>query len=239
MSITSNPSAIGLAGRLVKLATAPRVAMADAVRVPLGRVLTAWLLLLGIWAVAGTVLLSTTVGRQALVDERVRVVESLGGQVDDPSYARLQAAPPLWVYFTSGGRLLLTPPVTLAVASGLFLWLRREATVTFTQCLSASVHATAALVAQQVVATPVHLLRESLTSPFNLAALLPFFDEGSVPARFLGTVEVFGLWWVLLLALGCAALAGGRARSFIGPLVGTYAGVAAVVAGAVLLTGGS
>jgi hypothetical protein len=230
---------MSLPGRLVKLTTAPRAAMAEAVRLPLGRVLAAWLVLLAIWAAAGTVLLSTTVGRQALVDERVRVVENFGGQVDDPSYARLQAAPPMWVYFTSGGRLLLAPPVTLAVAAGLFLWLRREAAVTFAQCLGASVHATAILVAQQVLATPLHLLRESLTSPFNLAALLPFFDEGSGPARFLGTVEVFGLWWVLLLALGCAALAGGRARAFIGPLVGAYAGVAAVVAGAVLLTGGS
>lgn len=128
----------------------------------------------------------------------------------------------MWVYFASGGRALLAPPVTLAVAAGLFLWLRRLASITFVQCLSVSVHATAALVVQQLVATPLHLLRESLTSPFNLAALLPFFDEGSAAARFLGTVEVFGLWWVLLLAVGCAVLAERRARGFVGPLLGAY-----------------
>lgn len=228
-----------LAGRLVRLATEPRSAMAVAVTLPLSEILLTWMVLLGVWAAAGTFLLSTQVGRQALVDERVRVVESLGGHVTDMAYAQLQAAPPIWVYFTSGGRLLLAPPVTLAVAFGLFVWLRRGGRATFRQCLSTSVHATGALVAQQLVATPLHLLRESLTSPFNLAALLPFFDEGSPVARFLGTVEVFGLWWVLLLALGCAAMAGGRARGFVGPLVGTYAGVAAIVAAAVLLTGGS
>lgn len=230
---------MSLTGRLLKLATAPRAAMAAAVQVPLSGVLGTWLVLLVIWGAAGTGLLSTPVGRQALVDERVRVVESVGGRVDDAAYAALQAAPPYWIYFASGGRLLLTPPITLAVAAGLFLWLRRGSDATFGQCLSLSVHASGALVAQQVVATPLHLLRESLTSPFNLAALLPFFDEGSAPARFLGTIEVFGLWWVLLLALGCAALAGGRARAYLGPLAGAYAGVAAVVAGAVLLTGGS
>lgn len=239
MSISSNPPAMTMAGRLTALATRPRAAMADAVRQPLSRVLATWALLLAIWAAAGGWLLSTPVGRQAVVDERVRVIESLGGRVDDPAYAALQAAPPFWVYFTSGGRLLLTPPITLAVATGLYLWLRRAAPVGFVACLSASVHALGALVAQQVVATPVHVLRESLTSPFNLAALLPFFDEGSAAARFLGTIEIFGLWWVMLLALGCAALVGRRARGFLGPLVGTYAGVAAVVAGAVLLTGGS
>ncbi len=238
MSISSNPPAITLAGRLVGLATAPRAAMAAAVRLPLSQVFLTWMVLLAVWAAAGTWLLSTPVGRQALVDERVRVVESLGGRVDDAAYAQLQAAPPRWVYLTSGGRLLLTPPVTLAVAAGLFLWLRRRG-ATFLQCLSTSVHASGALVAQQLVATPLHFLRESLTSPFNLAALLPFFDEASVAARILGTVELFGLWWVLLLALGCAAMAGARARAFVGPLLGTYAGVAVVVAGAVLLTGGS
>ena len=240
MSISSNPPARALFARVGSLATAPRAAMSQAARLSLGAVLTTWFLFQVLWAAAAAGLLSTAVGRQALVDERVRVIESLGGSVDDPAYARLQAAPPYWVYFASGGRMLLAPPVTLAVAAGLFLWLRRRASdVTFTACLSVSVHATAALVVQQVVATPLHLARESLTSPFNLAALLPFFDEGSAAARFMGTIEVFGLWWVVLLAVGCATLAGRRARGFVGPLLGAYAGVAAVVAGAVLLTGGS
>ncbi len=228
-----------LAGRVIGLAVTPRAAMASAVRLSLPAILATWVLWLLLWFAAAAALLSTAVGRQALVDERVRVVENLGGRVDDSAYACLQAAPPTWVYFASGGRVLLTPPVTLAAAAGIFLWLRRSAAVTFTQCLSVSVHATGALVAQQLVATPLHLLRESLTSPFNLAALLPFFNEGSPAARFLGTIEIFGLWWVLLLAMGCAALAERRARSFVSPLVGAYVAVAAVVAGAVLLTGGS
>ncbi|MEP7118628.1 MAG: hypothetical protein ABI880_13645 [Acidobacteriota bacterium] len=239
MTISSNPPAMTVAGRLIRLVSAPRSAMADAVRLPFSTVVATWVLLLAVWAAAAGVLLSTAVGRQGLVDERVRVVEGLGRQVDDATYAQMQSDPPLWVYFTSGGRLLLTPPVTVTVAVGLFLWLRRRAAVTFVQCLSVAVHASVALVVQQVMATPFHLVRESLTSPFNLAALLPFFDEGSAVARFLGTVEAFGLWWVLLLAMGCAALAGGRARGFLAPLVATYAGVAAVVAAAVLLTGGS
>lgn len=239
MSIPSNPPAMTLGGRLLKLPTAPRRVMTAAAGLSLPRVLATWLVLLTIWAAAAAALLSTPVGRQALVDERVRVVESLGGRVDDATYARLQAAPPYWVYFTSGGRLLLAPPVTLAVAAGLFVWLRRTTPVTYTQSLSAAVHATAALVAQQVVAAPLHFVRESLTSPFNLAALLPFFDEGSAAARVLGTLEIFGLWWVVLLAIACGVLAGRRARGYFGPLVGAYAGVAAVVAIAVVLTGGS
>ena len=94
---------------------------------------------------------------------------------------------------------------TVAVATGLFLWTRRHApAVRYLAALSVAVHASAVLALQQVLATPLHILRESLTSPFNLSALLPLFDEGSLAARILGTVELFGLWWALLLALGAA-----------------------------------
>lgn len=211
--------------------------MQEAVHCGAGAVAVTWLLLLAVWAGAAALLLTSPVGRQAVVDERVRVVEALGGTVDDTTYAALQAAPPFWMYAASGGRTLLLPVVTLAVAGGLALWPGRRAG--FVPSLSVAVHASTVLVLQQLVATPLHLVRESLTSPFNLAALLPWFDEGSVPARVLGTIELFGLWWVLLLAVGCAALAGRRAREYVGPLVGAYVGVAAVVAVAVAITGGS
>jgi hypothetical protein len=212
--------------------------MQAAVAASASTVLMTWALQLVLWAAAAGVLLSSPVGRQALVDERVRVVEALGGAVSDQAYAALQARPPYWVYVTSGGRLLLLPVVTLAVAAGLWAWLGRGG-AGWLACLSIAVHAGTALVVQQIVATPLHLLRESLTSPFNLAAVLPFFDEGSLPARVLGTVEIFGLWWVVLLAAGCAALSGRRTREFVPPLVGAYIGIAAVVAGVVVLMGGS
>ncbi len=128
----------------------------------------------------------------------------------------------------------------MAVATGLFLWTRRHApAVRYLAALSVAVHASAVLALQQVLATPLHILRESLTSPFNLSAMLPLFDEGSLAARILGTVELFGLWWALLLALGAATLTGRRAREYAGPMLGTYLGIAAAVAGAVGLIGGS
>jgi hypothetical protein len=212
--------------------------MAGAVTASAAQVCGAWAVLLVAWGAAAWMLLGGPVGRQALVDERVRVVEAVGGTVDDAAYDGLQAAPPYWIYFSSGGRALLFPAVTLAVGAGLYLWLGRRG-AGWLASLSVAVHASVALVAQQLVTTPLHFVRESLTSPFNLAALLPFFDEGSLPARFFGTVELFGLWWVWLLAAGCAALAGRPARNFVLPLLGVYVGVAGAIAALVVLTGGS
>jgi hypothetical protein len=228
---------MSLPGRLQRICTSPHSAMRAAAALGAGGVVLTWVVLLLLWAAPAAVLLQSATGRQAVVDERVRVVEALGGTIDDADYAALQARPPYWIYLGSGGRALLLPVVTLVVAAGLALWPGRGRG--FVPALSVAVHASTVLVLQQLVATPLHLLRESLTSPFNLAALVPFFDEGSVPARVLGTVELFGLWWVLLLAVGAGVLAERRARDFVLPLVGVYVGIAAAVAVAVAMGGGS
>ena len=47
------------------------------------------------------------------------------------------------------------------------------------QALSIVVHATVVLLIGQVIVTPLHYVRESLTSPLNLAAALPAMDDGA------------------------------------------------------------
>jgi len=200
--------------------------------------ITTWVLVLLALAVCGGLLLSTEVGRQALVDERVRVTEALGARIDDAEYARLQGDPPFLVYLTSGGRLLLTPPITLLAAFGLMVLARIDgATVSIKRALAITVHATLVLALQQVVATPLHYVQESLTSPTTVAGLLRTFDEGSWPARLFGTIDVFGLWWIWLLSLGLAAATGKPARRYGWRLLAVYVGVAAVVAAAFAVMG--
>ena len=213
----------------------PRATMAEVVRHP--AFITTWVVVLLVVAVCGGLLLSTPVGQQALVDERVRVTEAVGGRVDDATYARLQNDPPVSIYLTSGGRLLLTPPVTLVVALGLTALARLDrggggggGRVTFVTALAIVVHATVVLAVQQLVATPLHYAYESLTSPTNVAGLLRLFDEGSWPQRLLGTVDVFGLWWMWLLSVGVAAATGQSARRYIWKLLAVYVGIAAIVA---------
>jgi hypothetical protein len=207
----------------------PRATMAEVVRHP--AFITTWLVVLLAVGVCGGLLLSTPVGRQALVDERVRVTEALGQRVDDAEYARLQANPPVSVYLTSGGRLLVTPPVTLLVAAGLLLLARLDgASLSYVTALAIAVHATVVLALQQMLATPVHYAYESLTSPFNVAGMLRVFDEGTWPARLFGTIDLFGLWWMWLLSAGLAAATARPSRRYVWRLMAVYVGVAAIVA---------
>lgn len=215
----------------------PRSTMAEVARHP--AFISTWIALLAVVAVCGSVLLSTPVGRQALVDERVRVIEALGGRVDDGAYAALQAQPPLLAYATSGGRLVLNPAVTLLAAVGLVvLGALDGARVRFVVALAVAVHATVALAVQQVVVTPLHYVRESLTSPTTLAGLLPMLEEGTWTARLLGSVDVFGLWWVWLLAVGLAAATGRPARRYLWRVGLAYVAVAALAAAVLVLLGG-
>jgi hypothetical protein len=215
----------------------PRSTMTEVVRHP--AFITTWVVILLAVAVCGGLLLSTPVGQQSLVDERVRVTEAVGGRVDDAAYARLQASPPLAVYLTSGGRLLLTPPVTIVVAAGLLVLARLDgAALSFVTALAIAVHATVVLALQQIVATPVHYAYESLTSPTNLASILRLFDEGTWPARLFGTIDVFGLWWMWLLSVGLAAATAKPATRYLWRLLAVYVGVAALVAAMFAVLGG-
>ena len=224
--------------RIAGVVLYPRPTLAGLVSAPTW--MGTWLAILIIWAVCGGWLLSTDVGQQALVDERVRGIEALGGNVSDVDYAGLQAEPPWWVYFTSGSRLLLLPVTTVAVALGLLAVARLEGvSTTLSQAMALVVHATIVLMLGQLVATPMHFIREALTSPLNVATLLPLVEDGTVAARFFGAMDVFAVWWIGLLALSLSVLTGRRFRRYAGPLAALYLGFAAVAAAVIAAMGGA
>jgi hypothetical protein len=228
---------MGVIRRIAGMVVRPRATLTGLAVEP--RSFGTWLTILLVWALCGAWLLSSDVGRQAVIDERVRVVETFGGTVGDADYARLLEAPPWSAYFTSGSRLLLTPPVTLLVAVGIWLAARAErAETSFAAALAVVVHASVVLAIGQLVATPLHYVRESLTSPLNLAAVLPLMEEGTMPARFFGTLDFFVLWWLGLLAIGLSVLTRRGAAKYAWRLAGVSAVVAGLVAAVIAVTGG-
>jgi hypothetical protein len=210
----------------------PRQTMAAVVRNP--SFITVWMVVLFIVTACGVSILSTAVGRQALVDERVRMTEMLGGPVDDAAYAGWLAHPPFSAYLTSGGRVLVTPPATVIVALALVGLAAIERTpISFVVALAIVVHASMALALQQLVAMPAQLVRESLGSPTSLVTLLPMVEEGTWVARVLASIDVFGIWWIALIAVGLAAATRRSTVHWLVRLSAAYVAIAAVVAGAV------
>jgi hypothetical protein len=216
--------------RLVGVVWRPRNTLAALVERPAW--VGTWGFILIIWTVLGAWLLGTDIGEQAVIDERVRVIEAFGGTVSDNQYRSFLTQPPWWVYVFSGGRFLLNPLLTLLAAAGVYLVAQAErAAVRFAQALAIVVHASVVLLIGQLIATPLHYLRESLTSPLNLAAVLPFMEDGTVPARFAGSLDLFALWWAVLLAMGLSVLTGRRTGRYVLSIGAMYVIFAAAVAG--------
>ncbi len=224
--------------RIAGVLLRPRSTMAELARRPVW--VDTWIFILIVSGACALSFLATDVGQQALVDERVRVTEALGGSVDDAEYAALQERLPWWVYFLSAGRTLLTPPVTILAALGIWMAARVHAPGTvFTQALAIAVHATVVLAVGQLLVTPLSFVRESLTSPLHLAAILPGVQDGTVASRLFGTLDLFTLWWMTLIAYGLAALTQTRAKRYVVWLAGGYFGVAAIIAAMSVVLGGT
>jgi hypothetical protein len=108
----------------------------------------------------------------------------------------------------------------------------------FAQVLTVVVHASAILAVRALVATPMNYARESLGGATSLSMVMPAFAESSFPARLLGAVDIFIVWWVVLVAMGLAILYRTRTLPIARWLFGAYAGGAAALALTQALRGG-
>lgn len=183
----------------------------------------------------------TDVGQQAMLDQQIRRTESMGGTVTDQQYEAFQRMMPMMKYFVVGSQVVAGPVMTLIIAGILFgvfnAGLGGDAR--FTQVFAVVAHSGVISLLQSLFTVPINYARESMASATNLMVLLPMLDEGSLAARFLGIIDLFILWWLLVLAIGIGVLYRRRTTPIFSALVGVYIAIAAVVAIAMRIAGGS
>jgi hypothetical protein len=114
-----------------------------------------------------------------------------------------------------------------------------DSSVSFVQVFSVIVHASVILALRQVIAAPVSFARETTASATSLGAWVSSLDDVSPVARFVGALDVFVFWWVVVLALGVAVLYRRKARTLAAAFLGVYAGVALLLAAAMSVLGGT
>jgi hypothetical protein len=223
--IVRSPRAI-----LTELAAAPRAPWVDVLCVST---------LVMFVSLAG--LLMTSVGQTALLDQWERTATAFGRPVDDAFYARLQEWTTFGATYSAGTALLAGPVLALLVAAIIKAFVHGTGTsrVSFTSVLSMVSHASVILALRQVVSVPINYLGETFASPTTLALLVPGLDETSPVARFLGVIDLFVVWWAIVLAVGVAALAHRRIRPLAFTFTGVYVAVALLLALAMAATGGT
>ena len=184
--------------------------------------------------------LLTRVGQLAALDQQVRQLESFGAIITDERYEELRRVVP-YRPAIDAAVILIGWPMLWIVFARVLQWFGNRAgrgEISFAQMLTVIVHASAIFAVRSLVAMPINYARESLGGATSLSVLMPAFGESTFPARLLGAVDIFIVWWVVLVALGLSVLYQTRTLPIARWLFGAYAGGAAALALTQALRGG-
>jgi hypothetical protein len=200
------PADKGLFARAVGVLLSPRATYASVAKHP--RWLGALVLALVVMGGGASLFLMTDVGRRAAIDQQVSQREAFGQR---PSQAQLdmmaRIAPYLPVFALVSQVLFVSIAalVTSGILFGIFTVLL-GGDATFKQLFAIVAHSSAVLIVQNLFTLPLDYVRETLTSPTNLAIFLPMLDENTFLVRMLGAVDLFLVWWMVNLAIGVGVL---------------------------------
>jgi len=229
----------GLAARVFGVLTSPRSTYADVAARP--RWLGVFVVVLVTTIVPVSWLLSTEVGQRAVIDQQLQTLEAFGRTINDEQYRQMERMAPYSVYFAAVSQIIFLPIVTLVIAGVVFAIFNGAlgANATFKQVFAVVAFSGVVMALRTLFATPLNYARESLSSPTNLTAVLPFFEDNTFAARLLGSIDLFLIWWVVNLAIGLGVLYKRRtapiATTFLvvyGAIALTIAAVRTVLAGA-------
>jgi hypothetical protein len=221
---------MSLPARLIGILMSPRAAYADVVARP--RVLGALAVVILISGIAVYTFMSTEVGKQAGLDMQLRQMESFGRTMTDAQYQRMEQMAGYAPYFGAGGQIVTLPLMALIIAGIAFAVFNAAlgGDATFKQVYAVVVHSGVIIAVQQLFTLPLDYVRETLSSPTNLAVFLPFLDENSFPARLLGSIDLFVIWWTINLAIGLGILYRKRTSPIATTLLVIYVTIGLVIA---------
>jgi Yip1 domain len=233
------PRAQGLLSRIIGIVLSPRDTFANVAAHPKVFGVLAFITLMGCITIGGFLL--TDVGQQAWLDQQVSQAQDWGSDVSDEQYAQMEKIAPIVGYITIGVMLFAVPLLTLITAGILFAVFNAAmgGRASFKQLFAVVAHAGVISALGWIFVMPLNYLRETMSSPTNLAALAPGLDEGSFIVHLLGTVDLFLIWWVVVLGIGLAVLYRRRTQPIVVSLLVVYAVIGLIIAVAKSAMGGS
>ena len=188
---------------------------------------------IGVIGLGQFALLSTENGQQAIIDQQVERAQRWGRTVSDEEYANYEKFAPYNRFIVPVAIVIFVPVMTLAT-SGILIGVFNAllgGNATFKQVLAIQSHTGATSLASALFTLPLNYLRSSMSSPTNLGVFAQaFFDDTSLPALFLGMIDLFIVWWLIVTAIGLAVLYKRRTAPIFWSLCGVYMAIALIVA---------
>ena len=233
------PAPTNVFSRFIGIITSPKATFQQVVAHPrwLGMLaLTTFLIML---CTAGPQF--TESGRQAAVDQQVRAMENFGMKVTDEMYTQIEARSRFGGYITIV-TMLIFAPITVLIIS-VILWaifnVALGGDATFKQAIAVVVHAGVISTLAQLFTAPLNYARGTLGSATNFGVLLPMLDEKSFIGRLMGMIDLFMIWYCIVLAMGLAVLYRRRTQPIAIALFVVYAVIATGIAAIMSRFGGS
>jgi hypothetical protein len=216
--------------RFIGIITAPRATFASVVAHP--KWFGMWALTAVIMAFGAALPMTTEAGKQAALDQSVSQQEAMGFQVSDEAYEGMRKGMAVMPYVTAGGIVVGGLVMSLLVAG--ILWAIFNAAMggdaTYKQILAIGIHAGVISALGQMFTGPINYFRGAVTSATSLGALLPMLDDQSFAGRLAGMLDIFIVWWLLVLAMGLAVLYRRRTQPIAITLYGIYAVIIVAIA---------
>jgi hypothetical protein len=176
--------------------------------------------------------MSTDVGRNAVLDQQVRTMESFGMTVTDEMYAGMETQLDRATYTINPVATLVSVPLITAAAAGLLLGvftMLLGGSATFKHVYAIVAHAGVVIALQQLFSTPLSYARGEMAGA-NLGVFVPMLEETSVVALFLGAIDLFLVWWMVILAIGIGVVYRRRTGPVATGLLSVYAVIALLLA---------
>jgi len=152
----------------------------------------------------------TETGRQAAIDMNVRMFERMGQQVTPDMYQRFEQQADMGKYFAPIGALVTLPIFSLFFAA--LYWVvfntAMGGTGAFKQVLAIVTHSQVITALGAILGAPIMVMQGklSMSGPFNLGALVPMLEPDSMLASFLGGLNVFSFWGLIVTGIGLGVL---------------------------------
>lgn len=219
-----------LPARIVGVIFAPRAAYADIAARP--RWIGALLVVLLLTGGSTFAFLSTDIGKNAMLDQQRQTMESFGIKMNDQAMQRMEEGAGRAPYFGAIFGTLFLVVAGLAIA-GIALAVFNAVLggdAKFRQVFAVVVHSGVILALGALFVMPLDYARETLSSPTTLSVFLPFLEENSFLARFLGSIDLIRVWWFISLSVGLGVLYRRRTRPIAVTLLVVYAAIALVIA---------
>ena len=226
-TLTSPAPVPGLFSRLVGVLTAPRATFEKLVPEP--RVFGAMALVAVVAALTTSVFMNTEVGKAAfseMMQARANV------QMSPEQIQAMERVAPYIRTFSGVAPLIGVPIITMVISAVLFMIFNAlmGGTATFRQMMSIVAHSQFVSVIGTIVTTGLNYARGTMTSATNLSAFLPNVDEHSFVFRLARMLDLFLIWWLVVLAIGVGVLYRRKTGSVAVTLFSIYGCIVLIIA---------